>query len=86
MLADRPLAPSEIPELEKWVRNGGLLLRFAGPRSADNTTDELGQPATSDPLMPERLLAEDRQLGGALSLEPTGAALPLPGQFAVCQG
>ena len=66
VLADRPLAPGEIPELQNWVRNGGLLLRFAGPRSAD-TTDELGQPAAPDPLMPERLLAEDRQLGGALS-------------------
>ncbi|WP_158743746.1 DUF4159 domain-containing protein [Acidisphaera sp. L21] len=66
VLADRPLAPSEIPELQKWVQNGGLLLRFAGPRSAD-TTDDLGQPANPDPLMPERLLAEDRQLGGALS-------------------
>ena len=66
VLADRPLTPGEIPELQAWVRNGGLLLRFAGPRSAD-TTDELGQPAAPDPLMPERLLAEDRQLGGALS-------------------
>ncbi len=66
VLADRPLAPSEVPELQAWVRNGGLLLRFAGPRSAD-TTDDLGQPAAPDPLMPERLLAEDRQLGGALS-------------------
>ena len=66
VLADRPLAPSEIPELQRWVRGGGLLVRFAGPRSAD-TMDDLGQPAAPDPLMPERLLAEDRQLGGALS-------------------
>ena len=65
VLADRPVEPSETVELRHWVENGGLLLRFAGPRSAE-TTDELGQPV-ADPLMPERLLAEDRQLGGALS-------------------
>jgi hypothetical protein len=78
VLADRPLAPSEIPELEKWVRNGGLLLRFAGPRSADNTSDDLGQPAATDPLMPERLLAEDRQLGGALSWSQPAQLSPFP--------
>ena len=65
VLADRPVAPSEEAELQRWVENGGLLLRFAGPRSAE-TTDDLGQPV-ADPLMPERLLPEDRQLGGALS-------------------
>ncbi len=65
VLADRPVAPAEAAELQRWVENGGLLLRFAGPRSAE-TTDDLGQPV-GDPLMPERLLAEDRQLGGALS-------------------
>ncbi len=80
VLADRPLAPTEIPELEKWVRNGGLLLRFAGPRSADSadTTDDLGQPAAFDSLMPERLLAEDRQLGGALSWSQPAQLAPFP--------
>ena len=78
VLADRPLAPSEIPELEKWVRNGGLLLRFAGPRSADTTTDDLGQAMSADPLMPERLLAEDRQLGGALSWSQPAQLAPFP--------
>ncbi len=83
VLADRPLAPAEIPELQAWVRNGGLLLRFAGPRSAD-PVDELGQPAAPDPLMPERLLAEDRQLGGALSWSQPAklAAFPVNSPFA----
>ena len=77
VLADRPLAPTEMPELEAWVRKGGLLLRFAGPRSAD-TTDDFGQPAPPDPLMPERLLAEDRQLGGALSWSQPAKLAPFP--------
>ena len=64
------------------MENGGLLLRFAGPRSA-GTTDEFGQPVT-DPLLPERLLAEDRQLGGALSWSQPAklAAFPLQSPFA----
>ena len=83
VLADRPVAPPEQAELQKWVENGGLLLRFAGPRSAD-TTDELGQPAPADPLLPERLLAEDRQLGGALSWSQPAklAAFPASSPFA----
>ena len=83
VLADRPVAPPEAAELQKWVENGGLLLRFAGPRSAD-TTDELGQPAPPDPLLPERLLAEDRQLGGALSWSQPAklAAFPASSPFA----
>ena len=82
VLADEPVEPSEVAELEHWVENGGLLLRFAGPRSA-GTTDEFGQPVT-DPLLPERLLAEDRQLGGALSWSQPAklAAFPLQSPFA----
>ncbi len=84
VLADRPVGPGEVAELRKWVENGGLLLRFAGPRSAD-TSDDIGQPAAPDPLLPERLLAEDRQLGGALSwsqpakLAPFAASSPFAG-------
>ena len=82
VLADRPVEPSEQAELLAWVDHGGLLLRFAGPRSAD-TGDEVSQPLT-DPLMPERLLAEDRQLGGALSWSQpaTLAAFPATSPFA----
>ena len=76
VLADRPVAPSEVAELQRWVEGGGLLLRFAGPRSAD-TTDEFGQPV-ADPFLPERLLAEDRQLGGALSWSQPAKLAPFP--------
>ncbi len=56
------------------MEHGGLLLRFAGPRSADADEDA---PA-GDPLMPERLLAEDRQLGGALSWSQPAKLAPFP--------
>ena len=77
VLADRPVEPSEQAELLAWVQHGGLLVRFAGPRSAA-PDDDLGQPAPADPLMPERLLAEDRQLGGALSWSQPAKLAPFP--------
>ena len=67
VLADVPLAGAD-PDavaLEKWVNAGGVLIRFAGPRMAEAET-EAGQNRP-DPLLPVRLLAGDRQLGGALS-------------------
>ncbi len=60
VLADAPVEPGEAKELLAWVEKGGVLLRFAGPISAEAAN-------SVDPLMPERLLTEDRQLGGALS-------------------
>jgi len=70
VLVDRPLPPgAERDALAAWVDKGGLLIRFAGPRSAE----PMG--AESDPLVPVRLIGGDRQLGGALSWsEPTGLA------------
>jgi hypothetical protein len=75
-LADRPLPPgAERDALAAWVEKGGLLVRFAGPRSAEAP---LASGAEADPLMPVRLLGGDRQLGGALSWsEPAGLA-PFP--------
>jgi hypothetical protein len=70
VLADRPLpAGAERDALEAWVRKGGLLIRFAGPRTAESATND------TDTLMPVRLLAGDRQLGGAMSWgQPAGLA------------
>ncbi len=76
VLADRPVTAAEAPELRAWVEGGGLLLRFAGPRGAESD-DDAAQPA-ADPLMPERLLAEDRQLGGALSWSQPAKLAPFP--------
>lgn len=70
ILADRPLpAGAERNALTKWVEQGGLLIRFAGPRTAEQPIGE------TDSLMPVKLLGGDRQLGGALSwAEPAGVA------------
>ncbi len=61
VLADETLPDgAQRDALADWVKQGGLLLRFAGPSlaAADQTGDE---------LMPVKLLSGDRQLGGALS-------------------
>ena len=70
ILADRPLpAGPERDAVTRWVEQGGLLIRFAGPRTAEQPLGE------TDQLMPVKLLGGDRQLGGALSWsEPAGVA------------
>ncbi len=73
ILADRPLpAGAERDALEAWVRKGGLLIRFAGPRTAEAATND------TDTLLPVRLLAGDRQLGGAMSWSQAGRPGSLP--------
>ncbi|MCV6591778.1 MAG: DUF4159 domain-containing protein [Silicimonas sp.] len=57
------LAGDEPGALEDWVRKGGLLLRFAGPRLA---ASDMGR-AEEDILMPVRLRAGGRTVGGAMS-------------------
>ncbi len=79
VLADRPLPQgAERDALAEWVRRGGLLIRFAGPRTAEAAAND------TDTLLPVRLLAGDRQLGGALSWsQPAGlAAFPPTSPFA----
>jgi hypothetical protein len=79
VLADRPLPDgAERDALAAWVRKGGLLIRFAGPHTAEAATND------TDTLLPVRLLAGDRQLGGSLSWsKPSGlAAFPPASPFA----
>ena len=52
----------EVPLLE-WVAGGGLLLRFAGPRLAASDVSRTEE----HPLMPVRLRAGGRNIGGAMS-------------------
>jgi hypothetical protein len=73
VLADRPLPDgAERDMLTDWVRKGGLLIRFAGPRTAEEAGND------TDTLLPVRLLAGDRQLGGALSWSQPAALAPFP--------
>mgnify|MGYP001059117761 CR=1 FL=1 len=58
MLVDaRPLTGEEQADLETWIREGGVLVRFAGPRLA----------AGEDRLVPVPLRLGDRTTGGAMS-------------------
>ena len=64
VLADvATLAGTETDGTITWVENGGLLLRFAGPRLA---ASDLGRDA-EDPLLPVRLRSGGRSVGGAMS-------------------
>ena len=69
------LTGEEAQAVEAWVKKGGLLVRFAGPRLAQN----------ADQLVPVRLRLGDRTLGGALSwseparLQPFGEKSPFYG-------
>ena len=68
------LADREVPEgrereaLARWVEQGGMLIRFAGPRLAERP----------DPLLPVALRAGERQLGGALSWDRPQVLAPFP--------
>ena len=64
VLADvATLSSAEQARLLDWTENGGLLLRFAGPRLAASDISR-GEEA---PLMPVRLRAGGRTVGGAMS-------------------
>ncbi|QHQ36136.1 DUF4159 domain-containing protein [Algicella marina] len=64
ILADiATFAGPEREALEEWVRAGGLLIRFAGPRLAQSGEGQLEQ----DPLLPVRLRAGGRAVGGTMS-------------------
>lgn len=60
------LPPPERNALDNWIRKGGLLVRFAGPRTANAVDD----------LTPARLRPGSRQLGGAMGWEKPQAIAP----------
>ena len=64
------LAGHEAQAIEDWIRKGGVLLRFAGPRLAQNP----------DGLVPVRLRVGDRALGGALSWSEPAKLQPFDGK------
>src|SRR5436190_12783111 len=61
-----PDSPAEEQAVQKWIEAGGLLLRFAGPRLAEQ----------SDHLLPVRLRRGGRTIGGALSWEKPARLAP----------
>ncbi len=74
------LGEAERAELVPWVEKGGLLIRFAGPRLAQSGAGQLDD----DPLLPVRLRAGGRSLGGAMSWGAPRKLKPFPenGPFA----
>ncbi|HTW68288.1 MAG TPA: DUF4159 domain-containing protein, partial [Acetobacteraceae bacterium] len=73
IIADDPLPVGpDRDAVTRWVEKGGLLIRFAGPRTAEQPIGE------TDPLMPVKLLGGDRQLGGAMSWSKPAGLAPFP--------
>jgi hypothetical protein len=57
---------SETEKLDRWIKNGGVLLRFAGPRMAKGR----------DSLVPVQLRGGGREIGGAMSWTTPAKLLP----------
>jgi hypothetical protein len=62
-----PASAEEKAELGKWMENGGVVLRFAGPHLAEQVDDD---------LLPVALRRGGRTLGGALSWEKPAKLAP----------
>lgn len=65
---------AEKDTLSAWIDEGGLLVRFAGPKLASSAADRTDE----DPLLPVRLRVGGRQLGGAMSWDRPKALAPFP--------
>ena len=63
------LAPDLADDLRGWIQSGGLLIRFASPALTQNP---------DEPLLPARLHAGGRQLGGVLSWAEPQQLAPFP--------
>ena len=73
VLADvATLAEGERAQLMEWVNDGGMLLRFAGPRLAASDISRQEEA----PLMPVRLRTGGRSVGGAMSWGEPKALAP----------
>jgi hypothetical protein len=69
ILADASrIAPTDRAAIDEWLARGGLLVRFAGPRLANDQDD----------LLPVRLRPGARALGGALAWEQPQKIAPPP--------
>ncbi len=68
------LNQDETERLTEWVEEGGMLVRFAGPRLA---ASDLAR-AADDPLLPVRLREGGRTVGGAMSWGAPKTLAPFP--------
>lgn len=68
------LSDTERADLIEWIDKGGLLLRFAGPRLARSGDGQVEE----DPLLPVRLRAGGRSVGGAMSWGAPKQLRPFP--------
>ena len=73
------LGEAERAALVPWIEKGGLLVRFAGPRLAQSGAGQLEE----DPLLPVRLRAGGRSIGGAMSWGAPRRLKPFPEERAV---
>ncbi|KUF10635.1 DUF4159 domain-containing protein [Pseudoponticoccus marisrubri] len=75
VLADvATLSATEEEAVTEWLEAGGMLLRFAGPRLAASDVSR----DREDALMPVRLRAGGRTVGGAMSWGEPKALAPFP--------
>lgn len=73
ILADiATLSSAETEKLGVWIDQGGLLVRFAGPRVAASDVSRVDE----DPMMPVRLRSGGRTVGGAMSWGAPKALAP----------
>ncbi|MEI4473277.1 DUF4159 domain-containing protein [Frigidibacter sp. MR17.24] len=68
------ITPQERDEIQGWIDRGGLLIRFAGQRLAASDEGRSGE----DPLLPVRLRAGGRSIGGAMSWGEPKTLAPFP--------
>ncbi len=69
------LSASETAAVTEWIEEGGVLVRFAGPRLARSGVGQNDE----DPLLPVRLRAGGRSVGGAMSWGAPRKLQPFPG-------
>ncbi|MCM2291194.1 DUF4159 domain-containing protein [Allorhizobium sp. BGMRC 0089] len=71
IMADVGRLPQEtVAAIDRFVKKGGMLIRFAGPHLAASPAD--------DPLLPVPLRQGERELGGALSWSEPQPLAPFP--------
>ncbi len=71
------LAENEVQNVERWIAEGGILVRFAGPGLARRTGNVL-PGGKADSLLPVTLRAGDRVIGGAMSWRQPMSLKPFP--------